>query len=128
MAVLSSTLQRLRFVSQQTWQSHRWLLVMLLITLVLSALIAHAWWRRQTLQDAIQALPVQAKQAIVVPVTSPVATTAAQTWPVEDEADRISAEILATADAMGMLFERAEFQSVTLEQSRLQVQRIKLPL
>jgi hypothetical protein len=101
---------------------------MLLITLVLSALIAHAWWRRQTLQAAIQALPVQAKQAIVVPVTSPVATTAAQTWPVEDEADRISAEILATADAMGMLFERAEFQSVTLEQSRLQVQRIKLPL
>lgn len=128
MAVLSSTLQRLRFVCQQTWQSHRWLLVMLLITMVMSALIAQAWWRRQTLQAVIQALPVQTRQAIVVPVTGPVATTAAQTWPVEDEADRISAEILATADAMGMLFERAEFQSVALEQSRLQVQRIKLPL
>jgi hypothetical protein len=128
MAVLSPTLQRLRFMCQQTWQSHRWLLVMLLITMVLSALIAHAWWRRQTLQAAIQALPVQTRHAIVAPVTRPVATTAAQTWPVEDEADRISAEILATADAMGMLFERAEFQSVALEQSRLQVQRIKFPL
>jgi len=128
MAVLSPTLQRLRFVSRQTWQSHRWLLVMLLITMVLSALIAHAWWYRQTLQHALQQLPMQTRQAIVAPITSPVASTALTTWPVEDEADRISAEILATADAMGMLFERAEFQSVALEQSRLQVQRIKLPL
>lgn len=128
MAVLSPTLQRLRFVCQQMWQSHRWLLVMLLITMVLSALIAHGWWRRQTLQVAIQALPMQTRQAIVVPLTRPDASTALTTWPVEDEADRISAEILATADAMGMLFERAEFQSVALEQSRLQVQRIKLPL
>ncbi|WP_292818083.1 hypothetical protein [Methylophilus sp.] len=131
MAVLSPILQRLRFVCQQTWQSHRWLLVMLLITMVLSALIAQAWWLRQTLQVAIQALPMQTREAMqarVAPLTRPVATTAAQTWPVEDEADRISAEILATADAMGMLFERAEFQSIALEQSRLQVQRIKLPL
>jgi len=128
MEVLSQALQRLRFVCQQTWQSHRWLVVMLLITIVLSALIAQAWCSRQTLQHALQPLPVQTKQVIAVPVASPVASTALQTWPVEDDADRISAEILATADAMGMLFERAEFQSLAIEKTSLQVQRIKLPL
>jgi hypothetical protein len=128
MAVLNHSMQRAHFACGQTLRTHRWLAVILLITIVLFGLVAHAWWRGHTLQHALQQLPAPTKRALPVTQSRPQVVSVLQTWPSEDEADRISAEILATADAMGMLFERAEFQSVAVEHSGLQVQRIKLPL
>jgi len=128
MAVLSHFMQRVCFVCQQTLRAHRWLAVMLLVTMLLSGLVAHAWWRGHTLQHVLQQLPAFTKPTSPVTEAKPHVVNVLQSWPSEDEADRISAEILATADAMGMLFERAEFQSLAVEHSSLQVQRIKLPL
>ena len=128
MAVLNQVMQRIHYVCQQTLSTHRWLAVMLLVTLLLSGLVGHAWWRGYHLQHALQQLPAPTKRALPVMPSRPQVVSVLQTWPGEEEADRISAEILTTADAMGMVFERAEFQSAAVEHSGLQVQRIKLPL
>lgn len=128
MAVLNQAMQRVHYVCQQTLSTHRWLAVILLITVVLFGLVTHAWWRGHTLQHALQQMPAPTKRALPVMQHKPQVVSVLQTWPGEEEADRISAEILATADAMGMVFERAEFQSAAVEHSGLQVQRIKLPL
>ena len=128
MAVLSHAMQRVCFVCQQTLRAHPWLAVMLLFTMLLSGLVAHAWWRGHTLQHVLQQLPASTRRTLPVTEAKSHVVNVLQNWPSEDEADRISAEILATADAMGMLFERAEFQSLAVEHSGLQVQRIKLPL
>ncbi|HSH87231.1 MAG: hypothetical protein ACAH08_03480 [Methylophilus sp.] len=129
MEVLDQQWQRLLFRWQQSPFGHRWLTVMLGIMLVLTALVAHAWVRQQQLQQTLQRLPATVKRSIVPPPSaSQAVATSLQQWPAEDEAEQISAEILAQADALGMLFERAEFQSLPIEHSVLQIQRIKLPL
>jgi len=128
MAVLNQTMQRVHYVCQQTLSTHHWLAVILLVTVLLSGLVGHAWWRGHTLQHALQQLPAPTKRALPVMQHKPPVASVLQSWPTEEEADRISAEILATADAMGMLFERAEFQSAAVEHAGLQLQRIKLPL
>ena len=128
MAVLNQAMQRIHYVCQQTLSMYRWLAVILLITVVLFGLVTHAWWRGHTLQHALQQMPAPTKRPLPAMQSKPQVVSVLQTWPGEDEADRISAEILATADAMGMVFERAEFQSAAVEHSGLQVQRIKLPL
>lgn len=125
--------QRLWFNCQQRVMRHRWLASLLLMALLLAGLVLQAWWQQQSLQQRLQQLPAPAQ---VLPGTA--TPTPAQTpqskavmlpdWPVEDDAERISAEILTEADAMGMVFERAEFQSLPVAHTRLQVQRIKLPL
>lgn len=133
MAVLNHPVQRLLFHWQQGPLGHRWVTALLVVVLIFSALIAHAFFRQHQLQKALQQLPVASIPANV-PATSATAdalSTAIQSlqqWPSEDEAERISGEILAQADAMGMIFERAEFQSLPIEHSNLQIQRIKLPL
>lgn len=127
MEVLSHAWQRMQFRWQYSVFGHRWLTALLVSLLVLSGLVMHAWWQQQQLQQALQQ-PVP--KALLSSQLNVAASAPAlwQQWPAEEEADRISAEILAQADAMGMLFERAEFQSLPTERSRLQVQRIKLPL
>ncbi|MGP1717333.1 MAG: hypothetical protein ACTS9Y_09150 [Methylophilus sp.] len=129
MAVLNHAMQRLLFRWQQGPLGHRWVTVLLMAALILAALLSHAFFTRHQLQQAIQQLPAPSTLAIA-PV-KPVLSTAAhslQQWPSEEEADRISGEILAQADALGMIFERAEFQSIPIEHATLQIQRIKLPL
>lgn len=129
MAVLKHHLQRLLFQWQQGPFGHRWVTAMLLMLLVLAALVGHAFFTGQQLQQAVQQLPARATVAMTATKTAvPTAAQSLQQWPSEDEAERISAEILAQADAMGMIFERAEFQSIPIEHSALQIQRIKLPL
>lgn len=128
MAVLNHAMQRVHYLCQQTLSTHRWLAVMLLVTVLLSGLVGHAWWRGHTLQHSLQQMPAPTKRPLPAMQSRPQVVSVLQTWPSEEEADRISAEILATADAMGMVFERAEFQSAAIEHSALQVQRIKLPL
>ncbi len=127
MDVLSHAWQRMQFRWQHSVFGHRWLTALLASLLVLSGLVMHAWWQQRQLQQALQQ-PVP--KALLSSQLNVAASAPAlwQQWPAEEEADRISAEILAQADAMGMLFERAEFQSLPAERSRLQVQRIKLPL
>jgi len=127
MDVLSHAWQRMQFRWQHSVFGHRWLTALLASLLVLSGLVMHAWWQQQQLQQALQQ-PVP--KALLSSQLNVAASAPAlwQQWPAEEEADRISAEILAQADAMGMLFERAEFLSLPAERSRLQVQRIKLPL
>ena len=129
MAVLNQYMQRLLFQWQHGPFGHRWVTVLLVMVLILSALLGHAVVTRQQLGQALQQLPARSTLAIS-PVQSSVSTPAhsLQQWPSEDEADRISGEILAQADAMGMIFERAEFQSIAIEHTTLQIQRIKLPL
>lgn len=129
MAVLNRYLQRLLFQWQQGPLGHRWVTAMLVVVLILAALISHAFITRQQLQQAVQQLPARSTLAITTAKTAvPTAAQSLQQWPSEDEAERISAEILAQADAMGMIFERAEFQSLPIEHATLQIQRIKLPL
>jgi len=127
MDVLSHSWQRMQFLWQHSVFGYRWLSALLASLLVLSGLVMHAWWQQQQLQQALQQ-PVP--KALLSSQLNVAASAPAlwQQWPAEEEADRISAEILAQADAMGMLFERAEFLSLPAERSRLQVQRIKLPL
>lgn len=48
--------------------------------------------------------------------------------PEELQADAISAQILRSADSLGMVFEHAEFKTVAEEDARLITQHIKLPL
>lgn len=60
--------------------------------------------------------------------TADTPTSAISQWPLHAEAEPISAEILALADAMGMIFERAEFQVMPGQGATLQELRIKLPL
>ncbi|HSI29289.1 MAG: hypothetical protein ACAH05_00195 [Methylophilus sp.] len=129
MAVLNHPVQRLLFRWQQGPLGHRWVTVLLVIVLILSALLSHAFFTRHQLQQSMQRLPARSTQTIA-PAKSAVSTVAQSLlqWPAEEEADRISGEILAQADALGMIFERAEFQSIPIEHSTLQIQRIKLPL
>ncbi|HSI45833.1 MAG TPA: hypothetical protein VK950_06620 [Methylophilus sp.] len=133
MAVLNHPMQRLLFRWQQGPFGHRWLTLLLVVVWILSALTGHAFFRQHQLQQSLQQLPIATTKANM-PATNTAAnslSTAAQSlqqWPSEDEAERISGEILAQADAMGMIFERAEFQSLPIENSTLQIQRIKLPL
>lgn len=128
-------MQRLLFLWQRSIFSQRWLAALLLVNMVLLALLAYSWFGQQRLQQALQSLPRHVaatrtlKQVQVSEqMKAPAASTILQTWPTEDQADQISADILAQADALGMLFERAEFQALPLEHAALQVQRIKLPL
>jgi len=48
--------------------------------------------------------------------------------PDERQADAISAQILRSADSLGMVFEHAEFKSIPVDDAHLVVQHIKLPL
>lgn len=132
MAVLNPIVPRLLFRWQQSPLGHRWVTVLLVVVCILSALIGHALFTQRQLQQALQQLPVTStvanKRANPTADSLPAAAQAMQQWPSEDEAERISGEILAQADVMGMIFERAEFQSLPIEHSALQIQRIKLPL
>jgi hypothetical protein len=128
MDVLSHQWQRMLFRWQHSVFGDRWLTLLLVSVLVLGGLVMHAWWQQQQLQQALQR-PQPKPLLQPLPKTAVAsAPTIWQQWPAEDDADRISAEILAQVDAMGMIFERAEFQSLPVERSHLQIQRIKLPL
>ena len=121
--------QRLLFLWQRSAFHQRWLAGLLLVNILLLVLLAGAWLSQQHLQQALQQLPRQAPATrMLQQAAAPVASLVLQSWPTEDQADLISADILASADAMGMLFERAEFQAIPAEGSALKVQRIKLPL
>jgi hypothetical protein len=131
MALLKQQMQGFIFRWQQGRTGLSWLTALLVVVLVLAALASHAVFTRYQLQQALQQLPVPANST---PAPSAAATAKANTalalqqWPSEEQADHISAEILAQADALGMIFERAEFQSIPIEHATLQIQRIKLPL
>ncbi len=129
MEVLGNPMQRLQFRWQQSPFGQRWITIMFCLMLVLTAMVAHAWYTQQQLQEKLGKLPA-APTSTILPALSveQKSSLTLQQWPAEDEAERISAEILARADAMGMIFERAEFQSLATEHSALQIQRIKLPL
>jgi hypothetical protein len=129
MAVLNHPVQRLLFRWQQGPLGQRWVAALLVMVLILLVLLSHAFFTRHQLQQDLQRLLARSRPAI--PLAKSSVSTAAQSlqqWPSEDEAEGISGEILAQADAMGMIFERAEFQSLPIEHSSLQIQRIKLPL
>jgi hypothetical protein len=129
MAVLKQQMQGFIFRWQQGRSGLRWLTALLLAVLVLAALASHAVFTRHQLQQALQQLPVPARASSTTPPSATAsAALALQQWPSEEQADHISAEILAQADALGMIFERAEFQSIPIEHATLQIQRIKLPL
>jgi hypothetical protein len=132
MEVLTQGWQRLCFTSQQQVLRHRWLTGMSLLAVLLAGLVVQAWRQQQSLQQRLQQLPapavIAAKTAKPEAKKPLMADTVLTAWPVEEEAERISAEILTEADAMGMIFERAEFQSLPVAHASLQVQRIKLPL
>lgn len=133
MALLKLQMQRLIFRWQQGRSGQRWLTAMLVLVLVLAALLSHALLTRHQLQQALRQLPLPATASRTPLLSSAAsatatATQALQQWPSEEQADAISAEILAQADALGMIFERAEFQSIPIEHATLQIQRIKLPL
>lgn len=51
-----------------------------------------------------------------------------QLLPDERQADVIDAQILRSADSLGMVFEHAEFKSIPVDDAHLLVQHIKLPL
>ncbi len=51
-----------------------------------------------------------------------------QLLPSEHQADAISAQVLRSADSLGMVFEHAEFKSIPVDDAHLVVQHIKLPL
>lgn len=106
-----------------------WVMATMGIVLFITLLIIQAHWHQQQLLLALQQTPVASiQEKSRVQSTFPTVASLIQKWPTEDEAERISAEILAQADAMGMVFERAEFQSLPVEHATLQIQRIKLPL
>lgn len=122
--------QRFWFASQQLVLRHRWLTGMVLLVVLLTGLVLQAWWHQHSLQQRVQQLPASApvSAGTARPAPPPKAVTSLPDWPGEEDAERISADILTEADAMGMIFERAEFQSLPVAHARLQVQRIKLPL
>jgi hypothetical protein len=129
MALLKQQMQGFIFRWQPGRTGLRWLTALLVVVLVLAALASHAVFTRHQLQQALQQLPVPARASSTPVVTAATsAALAVQQWPSEEQADHISAEILAQADALGMIFERAEFQSIPIEHATLQIQRIKLPL
>lgn len=51
-----------------------------------------------------------------------------QLLPDERQADVIDGQILRSADSLGMVFEHAEFKSISVDDTHLIVQHIKLPL
>jgi len=130
--VLNTQLKRLRFISQQALRSHYWLALLFVLTLVMAGLVVHGSVRRQALQHVLTTQPAPMPRATLAPTARPGVRSEVQPrlqdWPSAAEADRISADILSQADAMGMLFERAEFQSLPLAQPSLLMQRIKLPV
>lgn len=136
MDVLNTQLKRWRFISQQALRSHYWLALLFVLTLVMAGLVVHGSVRRQALQHVLTTQPAPMPRATLAPTARPVVRPMVrhvvqptlQDWPSAAEADRISADILSQADAMGMLFERAEFQSLPLAQPSLLIQRIKLPV
>jgi Tfp pilus assembly protein PilO len=129
MEVLTLRMQRWYFQWQQSRYGQRWVVIMLAVWVLLAGLMIQAYWHQQQLQHAMQKIPATTQLAVkrnLSPASN--ASSVLQQWPVEDEAEHISADILAQADAMGMIFERAEFQSLPVEHATLQIQRIKLPL
>jgi Tfp pilus assembly protein PilO len=129
MDILASRMQRLKFYWRHSLLGQRWIMILIAACALLTALLIHACWQQQQLQQALQQLPTRPAPTVnAVQSTQTATATLLQQWPAEDEADRISAEILAQADALGMLFDRAEFQTVSAGQALLQIQRIKLPL
>lgn len=134
--VLSSMLARLQFAWQRSPWRQPWLLGLLAVTLGVVIMLAQAWWAQQDWQQRLRAqrgvqvakaqMDTQLSRPASQPLPQPMPVLAQ--WPSEEDADRVSAEILALADAMGMVFDRAEFQSGATAQSDLYVQRIKLPL
>lgn len=133
---LSRVWARLQFAWQHSPWRQPWLLGLLVLTLVVMIMLAQAWWAQQDWQQRLhaqrgaQVAKTQMDTQPTLPATQPLPQpmqVLAQ-WPSEEDADRVSAEILALADAMGMVFERAEFQSGAIAQSDLYIQRIKLPL
>lgn len=133
---LSRVWARLQFAWQHSPWRQPWLLGLLALTLAVAMMLAQAWWLQQDWQQRLRA--PAAGHGPQTQMARPSTSSANQTlpqpmpvlaqWPSEEDADRVSAEILALADAMGMVFERAEFQSGATAQSDLYVQRIKLPL
>lgn len=133
---LSRVWARLQFAWQHSPWRQPWLLGLLVLTLAVAIMLAQAWWLQQDWQQRLRA--PAAGHSPQTQTARPTTSSANQTlpqpmlvlaqWPSEEDADRVSAEILALADAMGMVFERAEFQSGATAQSDLYVQRIKLPL
>ncbi|WP_228518811.1 hypothetical protein [Methylophilus sp. 13] len=133
---LSRVWARLQFAWQHSPWRQPWLLGLLVLTLAVAIMLAQAWWLQQDWQQRLRA--PAAGHSPQTQTARPTTSSANQAlpqpmlvlaqWPSEEDADRVSAEILALADAMGMVFERAEFQSGATAQSDLYVQRIKLPL
>lgn len=131
MGVLRHMRDRLVYAGLQSTVMVRCLWALLVLVMVMLVLIGVAWQTRAQLQAALtQPLPATVRQppsARQVPLP-PAGLGLIETWPSTVDAEHVSADILAQADAMGMVFERAEFQTVASTSERLSVQRIKLPL
>ncbi|MDP8566905.1 hypothetical protein [Methylophilus aquaticus] len=122
--------KRLAFTAMQSSIVVRWLWGVLAVLGLLLVLISAAWHTRLQLQESLSRplVAVSGKPRLTPPLAADAAMQTLRQWPPHSEAERISAEILAQADAMGMIFERAEFQSVPGQSDVLQELRIKLPL
>lgn len=124
--------KRLVYAAMQSGLVVRAVWGLLALCVLLAVLTGLAWHTRLQLQESLSrpldVVAVSGKPVFTQSLAADAAMQTLQQWPPHDEAEHISAEILAQADAMGMIFERAEFQSVPGQSDVLQELRIKLPL
>lgn len=124
--------KRLVYAAMQSGPVVRGVWGLLAVSMLLAVLAGLAWHTRLQLQERLSrplaVAAVSGRPLLTQPLVGDSTMQALKQWPLHSEAERISAEILAQADAMGMIFERAEFQSVPGQSDVLQELRIKLPL
>jgi hypothetical protein len=120
--VLSRVWARLQFAWQHSPWRQPWLLGLLVLTLAVVIMLAQAWWLQQDWQHRLRA--PAAGHGPQTQTARPSTSSANQTlpqpmpvlaqWPSEEDADRVSAEILALADAMGMCLSAQSFNPARL--------------
>lgn len=129
----SAAMHRLRYANRYTIFGLGMLVAATLLVLVTTLSFQANAQLRTALSQPIQT-PTQTSMPAVHPRT-PVDMTERfyALLPDEHQADTISAQILRSADSLGMVFEHAEFKSIPVEDAHLEggrliVQHIKLPL
>lgn len=128
MAKLATLQQRAMFALRLLeWQAQLGL-VLLITSCLLGFWLISEWTKQQDLFALLAHPHVQTQPQKAPQQAKDVAQQFYQLLPKATEADALSANILRTADGLGLRFERAEFSASQLAGMRLIQHQIKLPV